>query len=82
MSELGWTVDTNEVDLSELQLAWFAYVPLPADAGPQGGEGIYTVSTDSRGILDQGGTVFTATSVMSSGIGPVSEADLPFLQRI
>lgn len=81
MSDLGWTVDSNEIDLSELHLAWFAYTPLPADAGPQGGEGVHTVSTEARIILNQGGLPFTATSVFSSGVGPVNEADAPYKNK-
>lgn len=78
MSELGWTVEDGEVDLSELHTAWFSYTPLPEDAGSQAGEGNHTVSTDPSTILNQGGFTFTATSIFSSGIGPVAEADVPY----
>lgn len=78
MSELGLTVDDGEVDLSELHTAWFSYTPLPEDAGSQAGEGNHTVSTDPSIVLNQGGLPFTATSVFSSGIGPVSEIDVPY----
>lgn len=81
MSELGWTVDDNELDLSELQVAWFAYTPLPTDAGPQAGEGVHTVTTDAEGILNPGGNAFTATSILSSGIGPVSETEIPYRNK-
>lgn len=78
MSELGLNVDDGEVDLSELHTAWFSYTPLPEDAGSQAGEGNRTVSTDPSTILNQGGFAFTATSIFSSGIGPVAEAEVPY----
>ncbi len=82
MSELGLDVAIDgEVDLSELHVAWFSYVPLPAGAGSQANEGIHTVSTTDAGVLDQGGFPFTATSVFSSGIGPVSESDVPYRNK-
>ncbi len=81
MTDIGLTDPTEELDLSELHLAWFSYTPLPADAGTQAGEGVHTLSTDSAGVLNQGGYPFTATSVFSSGIGPVNEDDVPYKNK-
>ncbi|RDB63314.1 hypothetical protein C1878_05505 [Gordonibacter sp. 28C] len=81
MSELGVTAADGGVDLSELHTAWFSYTPLPEDAGPQAGEGTHTTSRESGAVLDQGGTPFTATSVFSSGIGPVYEEDVPYRNK-
>lgn len=79
MSELGWSVENGQaVDLSELHTAWFAYTPVGADAGAQAGEGWRSVSSDPNAILDLGGMLYTATSVLSSGIGPVMESDVPY----
>lgn len=81
MSEVGLTDPSEEFDLSELHLAWFSYTPLPDDAGSQAGEGVHTLSTDSPGVLDQGGHPFTATSVFSSGVGPINDIDVPYRNR-
>lgn len=81
MSDLGWTVADGEIDLSELHTAWFAYTALPEDAGSQAGEGIHTISTDPNAILDTGGYAFTATSIFSSGVGPVSEDSAPYKNK-
>lgn len=82
MSELGWSVNANQtVDLSELHAAWFAYTPLPDSAGSQAGEGRHSTSTDPNAFLNEGGFPYTVTSVLSSGIGPVAEADAPYRNK-
>lgn len=81
MSSLGLDAADGEVDLSELHAAWFSYTPLPEDEGSQGGEGIYTVAGQSSDILNNGGWAFTATSIFSSGIGPVFEDDAPYRNK-
>ncbi len=81
MSSLGLNAADGEIDLSELHAAWFAYTPLPEDEGSQGGEGIYTTAGQSSDILNTGGWAFTATSIFSSGIGPVFEDDAPYKNK-
>lgn len=82
MSELGWSVNANQtVDLSELHAAWFAYTPLPDSAGSQAGEGRHSTSTDPNAFLNEGGFPYTVTSVLSSSIGPVSEAYAPYRNK-
>lgn len=82
MSELGWTVDDGRtVDLSELHTAWFAYTPLPADAGSQAGEGRHSIASDPNAIFDLGGLLYTVTSVLSSGVGPVTEEEVPYRSK-
>lgn len=83
MSELGLNVNNGDepLDLSELHTAWFSYMPLPEDAGSQAGEGLHTPSTAPADVLRQGGHPFTATSVFSSGIGPVFEETAPYKNK-
>ncbi len=82
MSDLGWTVDAGQtVDLSELQVAWFAYRPLPEGSGSQAGEGRHSTDPDPNAILDLGAMPHTVTSVLSSGIGPVAESDVPYRNK-
>ncbi|WP_218958892.1 lectin like domain-containing protein [Eggerthella guodeyinii] len=82
MSELGWNADAGQVlDLSELHTAWFAYTPLADDAGSQAGEGRHSTSSDPNAILNEGGMLYTVTSVLSSGIGPVLESDAPYRNK-
>ena len=76
ISEMG--LNPDEVDLSELQIAWFAANALPEDNEDypsQRGEG--TTVTDGH-PLNIGGMLYTATSVISSGIGPVGESLIPY----
>lgn len=81
MSSLGLNAADGEIDLSELHAAWFAYTPLPEGEGSQGGEGIYATAGQSSDILNTGGWAFTATSIFSSGIGPVFEDDAPYKNK-
>ena len=79
LSELGTTYAETPIDLSELQLAWFAFEPLPLDdESGQGGEGTVAIVDDEAMRLDVGGKSFTATSIFSSGIGPVSEEAISY----
>ena len=89
MSQLGWTVDRRDgpLDLSELHTAWFSYMPFADSASSQSGEGLHPVdkdgndTTDSKAVLNQGGMPFTATSVYSSGIGPIPESHAPYKNK-
>lgn len=76
LSELGTTYDATKLDLSELQLAWFSQTALPEDDFSQAGEGSYAVNPADR--LDVGGMPVTATSIFSSGIGPIPEDAAPY----
>ncbi len=65
-------------DLSERQLAWFAYSPIPeGDDSGQGGEGMYNI-IDQDVPFNSGGLPVYATSIFSSGIGPLSEEQAPY----
>lgn len=66
-------------DLSERQLAWFAYSPIPeGDDSGQGGEGMVAVTDDENSLFNNGGLPVFATSIFSSGIGPLTEEDAPY----
>ena len=66
-------------DLSERQLAWFAYSPIPeGDESGQGGEGMVNLSDDENAPFNNGGLPVFATSVFSTGIGPLTEAQAPY----
>ncbi len=76
LNELGLTYDEFPIDLSERQLAWFSQTVLPEGSGSQAGEG--STSADPNNRLNVGGQQFTATSILASGIGPVTEEDVPY----
>lgn len=78
LSELGTTYEQTGLDLSELQLAWFAATPLDESAGSQAGEGTIPTDPDPNERLNIGGMPFTATSVFASGIGPLTESIVPY----
>ena len=78
LSEMGTTYEEFPLDLSERQLAWFARTPLPEDAGSQAGEGVHATNDDPNQRLNVGGFPFVATSVFSSGVGPISEEQAPY----
>ena len=76
-------------DLSEKQLAWFMYYPLPENNErfpTQAGEGLYSLNYDpsadnqtlSAAIYGPGGYMATATTAFSAGIGPVLESIVPY----
>ncbi|HIT52225.1 MAG TPA: S-layer homology domain-containing protein [Candidatus Aveggerthella excrementigallinarum] len=75
---MGTTYEEFPLDLSERQLAWFARTPLPEDAGSQAGEGVHATNDDPNQRLNVGGFPFVATSVFSSGVGPISEEQAPY----
>ena len=67
-------LNTKTMDLSEKHLAWFNGTPLDDPDDPQNGEGgIFSGKKDSSQILDSGGTPIFATSMFSSGVGPLLE---------
>ena len=66
------TADT--MDLSEKHLVYFAATPIDDPANPQNGEGGLGGKTASE-RCDQGGEALTATSLFSSGVGPVLESE-------
>ncbi len=74
---LGW-----DMDLSEHHLMWFANTPLPEDnVNNQTGEGIIVPDDDKNPNMrmNGGGVSVMATSVFSSGIGPVREDYYPYM---
>ena len=67
-------LNSKTMDLSEKHLAWFNGTPLNEPGYSQDGEGgIFDGKKDSSQILDTGGTPIFATSMFSSGAGPVLE---------
>lgn len=84
LSELGTTYDETGLDLSELHLAWFAATALPDNCEQypsQSGEGYHYNASEGENEsskLNVGGFSATATSVLSSGIGPEYEEIVPY----
>ena len=72
----------DAINLSEKQLAWFATTELPDnDVQGQDGEGYHYTGDVPSNKFNKGGMMVTAaTSVFSSGIGPVEESDDPLLE--
>ena len=73
LSATGFEYDkqTNDVDLSERHLAYFALNPVTEVDDPvQAGEGMYTMSTDRNAALDAGGSPVYITTLFSQGVGP------------
>ena len=77
LSELGTTYEATGLDLSERQLAWFAMTPLPDGFGAQAGEG-YASLFEGNGRLGGTGSIFLATTMFGSGIGPTYEYLVPY----
>ena len=76
--KMKYDKETNDLDLSELHLAWFGSHALPEDSSTgQGGEGIYPGSETSEG-LNAGGVTYYGTVSFASGMGPRSEKDIPY----
>ena len=75
LSELGLTYEETGLDLSEHHLAWFTRTPI-SDGSSQDGEGCYAI--DGANPFNTGGYMTTATSVLSSGEGVVSEEFAPY----
>ncbi|MBO5560305.1 MAG: S-layer homology domain-containing protein [Firmicutes bacterium] len=68
--------DPDSVDLSEMQLSWFATNGIPLDSDdPQAGEGIWV---EGDYPLNSGGDNILATSVYSAGTGPIWEEEVPY----
>ena len=81
--------DADKFDLSERHLAWFMYNALPEGNRffpSQAGEGNYPVQDTealdnqqkSAVIFGVGGFMSQATTLLSAGIGPVLEKDVPY----
>ena len=81
LSATGFEYDkqTNDVDLSERHLAYFALHPVTeVDDPAQAGEGMYTMSTDRNAAFDAGGMPVYITTLFSQGVGPQAEAMFPY----
>ena len=81
LSATGFEYDkqTNDVDLSERHLAYFALHPVTeVDDPAQAGEGAYTVSGDRNAAFDAGGSPVYITTLFSQGVGPQAEAMFPY----
>ena len=81
LSATGFEYDkqTNDVDLSERHLAYFALHPVTeVDDPAQAGEGAYTVSDDRNAAFDAGGLPVYITTLFSQGVGPQAEAMFPY----
>lgn len=81
LSELGKTAEDAGIDLSERYMGWFAYAQATAPLAKAGqvGEGF-----DSSGskmpwmVLNNGGTNTFLSTLLSAGVGPVSESVAPY----
>ncbi len=73
LRELGYQeIPPEALDLSERHLAWFTRTAISENDpnfSNQGGEGI--IMREGAPPLDTGGSTFLATSIFSSGFGPV-----------
>ncbi len=71
---------SGDLDLSERQVAWFTYTAVTEDqvGEAQAGEGYHTDGTDPNAVFDIGGQIAYATSLFSSGCGPISEDEAPY----
>lgn len=95
LSAMGTTYDQTGLDLSEKQLGWFAYTPLPsaetmagvpalAPYTSQAGEGQKPLMNKENSFgtpYQVGGWSFLVTTLISSGIGPVSEELIPYKNK-
>ena len=81
LSENNLTYNDTKLDLSELHLSWFAYTPLPEGSGSQAGEGTYPPDRTSSGVLGNGDSIATGTSLFSSGLGPQLESVVPYKNK-
>lgn len=75
LSEMGKTYEETRLDLSEHHLTYFSRTYLN-DESNQKDEGVHMF--DEKEALDTGGYLFTASSLFSSGIGPVQEEIIPY----
>ena len=94
LSAMGLTAEEyaqkygEELDLSEKHLAWFTARALPdVDAYPEGeypydesqaGEGEHPLEGAKATAYDFGGNYFLSTSSLASGIGVVTEKEVPY----
>lgn len=77
LSSLGETYASFPIDLSEKHLAWFSVHPITQQEDPaQAGEGICCFNPDDS--YNTGGLNLYATTIYSSGCGPVSENLFPY----
>ncbi len=79
LNKLGLTYDEYNIDLSELQTAWFSRSVLPEGSGSQAGEG--GAAVEGADPLNTGGTAFLASSLYMSGVGPVDESVAPYKNK-
>ena len=79
LNKLGLTYDEYNIDLSELQTAWFSRSVLPEGSGSQAGEG--GAAVEGTDPLNTGGAAFLASSLYASGVGPVDEAVAPYKNK-
>lgn len=73
----GQTYDETGLDLSEHHLTYFARTNIDDPDDSQFGEGIY-MTDPTFSPFNTGGFFVTATSILSSGVGPVYEERIPY----
>ena len=68
------------LDLSERQVAWFAFTPEPANGNypEQAGEGLIPTEYGMGGIYNALGGNYYATQVFARGTGPLLESTVPY----
>ncbi len=70
----------KELDLSEAHLAYFTYhnIGTPDKLSLITNDGMSSHYEESRGLLQGGGNTWMASFMMASGIGPISESEMPY----
>ena len=74
--KLDFTKASNEIDLSELYLAYENCEPIPS--GSQAGEGIASMSNDINNHFAVGGFASSLQAIFSAWDGPVTEEQEPY----
>ena len=74
--KLDFTKASNEIDLSELYLAYENCEPIPS--GSQAGEGIASMSNDINNHFAVGGFASSLQEIFSAWDGPVTEEQEPY----
>lgn len=81
LSKLGKTYVETGLDLSERQLAYYAYSTNPNEADSQYGEGITFNTEDGANKnlgFNYGGLATSVVELFASGTGPITEEDAPY----
>ena len=81
LSATDSTYDEIGLDLSEKHLAYFGLSPITEDEDPeQAGEGIHMLDENAKpnDIYNSGGNPVFASTLLSTGVGPIDESLFPY----